>query len=393
MFKSLISFCTISFTILLVLLLCEESRGDTPANCSYSDAIGQWVFYVGDYKSKCPSKFKPKRVVTMKIQYPDIVTDSYGNMGKWTLIYNQGFEIIINHRKWLVMFHYEKKSKFNCHKSMPMWTHDTLIRQWYCFTASKLGETQSQLNYTLSGEEIDENRMFTVDPTLVDEINRQQNSWRAKMYPEYLSYTIGEMRRRVGGAASVYSRSPSIHAPKKYLSAEMISAIQHLPREFDWLNPPEGLRNPVTPIRDQGKCGSCYAFASAAAVESRLLLASNFTLQPILSPQDILDCSPYSQGCDGGFPYLIAGKYAEDFGMVTEKCNPYAGKQRSQCKTSKHCERYYTTNYAYLGGYYGATNEEIMKLELVQNGPFPVGFEVYNDFIFYESGVYRHTKI
>ncbi|CAH8850996.1 unnamed protein product [Trichobilharzia szidati] len=395
MLKSLISFSTIStVTILLVLLLCEGSRADTPANCTYSDAIGHWVFYVGDYQSKCSSKFKHKNVVTMHLQYPDIVTDSYGNMGKWTMIYNQGFEIIINHRKWLVMFHYEKKSKFNCHQSMPMWTHDTLIRQWYCFTAFKHGKTESQLNYTLSDEEIDENiKMYPVDPTFVDEINRQQNSWRAKLYPEYSNYTIEEMRRRVGGAASVYSRSSSIRELKKDLTAEMISAIQRLPSEFDWLHPPKGLRSPVTPVRSQGNCGSCYAFASTAAVEARLRLVSNFTLQPILSPQDILDCSPYSQGCDGGFPYLIAGKYAEDFGMVTEKCNPYTEKQRSQCKTSKHCERYYTTNYAYLGGYYGATNEEIMRLELVQNGPFPVAFEVYKDFLFYESGVYRHTKI
>jgi len=43
-------------------------------------------------------------------------------------------------------------------------------------------------------------------------------------------------------------------------------------------------------------CGSCYAFASSGMNEARLRIFSNNTLQPVFSPQDIVDCSPYSQG-------------------------------------------------------------------------------------------------
>ena len=59
-------------------------------------------------------------------------------------------------------------------------------------------------------------------------------------------------------------------------------------------------------------------------------------------------------GCDGGFPYLIGGKYTEDFGAVLESCNPYTGNQADKCTTKSTCERIYTTNYQYVGGYYGA---------------------------------------
>lgn len=52
--------------------------------------------------------------------------------------------------------------------------------------------------------------------------------------------------------------------------------------------------------------------------EARIRILTNNTQQPILSPQDILDCSKYAQGCEGGFPYLISGKYAEDFGLIDE---------------------------------------------------------------------------
>ena len=59
--------------------------------------------------------------------------------------------------------------------------------------------------------------------------------------------------------------------------------------------------------------------------EARLRIRSNNSRQSIFSTQDIVECSKYSQGCDGGFPYLISGKYAEDFGLVEESCNPYTG--------------------------------------------------------------------
>ncbi|VEL18522.1 unnamed protein product [Protopolystoma xenopodis] len=90
---------------------------------------------------------------------------------------------------------------------------------------------------------------------------------------------------------------------------------------------------------------------------------------------------------------MIAGKYSEDFGMVEEKCNPYTAKTSGECMTPASCRRYYSTEYYYVGGYYGATNEALMMLELINNGPFPVGFQVYSDFHSYSSGIYHHIGI
>jgi cathepsin C len=64
--------------------------------------------------------------------------------------------------------------------------------------------------------------------------------------------------------------------------------------------------------------------------------------------------SLFFKGCDGGFPYLIGGKYAEDYGLVEESCNPYAGITRQHCTTPPTCKRHYSTKYRYVGGYYGA---------------------------------------
>ena len=58
----------------------------------------------------------------------------------------------------------------------------------------------------------------------------------------------------------------------------------------------------------------------------------------------------HSQGCAGGFPYLIAGKYAEDFGVVEEKCFTYKGSDKVSCwREHSGCTRYRVTNYHYIG--------------------------------------------
>ena len=123
-----------------------------------------------------------------------------------------------------------------------------------------------------------------------------------------------------------------------------------LPDSFDWRNI-NGV-NYVSPVRDQGNCGSCYAFGSMGMDEARIRIASNNTIQTVFSTQDIVVCSNYSQGCEGGFPYLVSGKYGEDYGLVEESCNPYTG-QDGVCNTKSTCKRQYLTKYRYLGGFYG----------------------------------------
>ena len=56
-------------------------------------------------------------------------------------------------------------------------------------------------------------------------------------------------------------------------------------------------------------------------LESRLAISSGGRERPTLSVQEMLSCSPYSQGCLGGFPYLV-GKYLTDIGVASEACFP-----------------------------------------------------------------------
>ena len=61
------------------------------------------------------------------------------------------------------------------------------------------------------------------------------------------------------------------------------------------------------------------------------------------------------------------------------------------CQEKKFSARQFGTGYHYIGGFYGACNEALMRAELVKNGPIVVTFQLYSDFFNYKSGIYHHT--
>ncbi|KAL3316179.1 hypothetical protein Ciccas_005189 [Cichlidogyrus casuarinus] len=285
------------------------------------------------------------------------------------------------------MFWYDYKKSFDCSKTMVHWTYDNTVRQWYNFVAHKPSAKKGLQKLPAALQT--ENRLYRPSHDYVAVLNKVQSSWRATHYPEYEKLTLGQLKKRAG--MPMHSKPPK----PTPITSEQAKKVAALPREFDWRRPPDGGPSYITPVRHQDHCGSCYAFASAAAVEARIQVFTNRTVRPILSPQDVVDCSQFSQveGCDGGFAYLVAGKYGMVSGFVEESCYPYQGKESGTCATPKDCKRYYTTDYRYIGGYYGACNEALMKLELIHGGPFPVSIMAYDDLVTYKSGVYRHTGL
>jgi len=72
-----------------------------------------------------------------------------------------------------------------------------------------------------------------------------------------------------------------------------------VPTTFDWRD-----HNAVTPVKDQGQCGSCWAFSASEAIESAWILKGHATTSTVnLSPQQIVDCDTIDgvQGCNGGY--------------------------------------------------------------------------------------------
>jgi cathepsin L len=135
----------------------------------------------------------------------------------------------------------------------------------------------------------------------------------------------------------------------------------------------------VTSVKNQGSCGSCWAFSSVAAVESSYLIKNKVTLD--LSEQQLVSCSNIygTGGCNGGWP-ASALKYPLNYGITTEAAYPYVAKTGT-CQTSGgiyKISQVKTSAYDNCGG---------IRTQL-QNGPVSVTLDA-SDWGYYKSGVFK----
>jgi len=115
----------------------------------------------------------------------------------------------------------------------------------------------------------------------------------------------------------------SLGTPKKPMKPKVEINISELPASVDWRD--QGV---VTSVRDQGMCGSCWAFASASQIASYAKINNMEHDLVELSPQHLTSCAPNPLKCGGtggcmGSIEPLAYTYASLFGVVTEEEYPY----------------------------------------------------------------------
>jgi len=86
----------------------------------------------------------------------------------------------------------------------------------------------------------------------------------------------------------------------------------------------------LTPVRNQGDCGSCWAHATVGAIESAYGIKNGKVIDH-LSPQQLVDCSMMTNGCKGGWPEDAYSYVQNSGGVMSERDYPYLGVQ-GQCK-------------------------------------------------------------
>lgn len=88
------------------------------------------------------------RKFKIRLSEPSIAEDEDGHRGFWTAVYNQGFEVIINHRKYFAFSFYKKKGTkvvSYCGYTFPGWSHDVLGKNWACYKAQKVGKSHPKV--------------------------------------------------------------------------------------------------------------------------------------------------------------------------------------------------------------------------------------------------------
>jgi cathepsin B len=157
-----------------------------------------------------------------------------------------------------------------------------------------------------------------------------------------------------------------------------------IPAEFDSRTKWPGL---VHPIRDQQRCGSCWAFSASEVLSDRVAIATG-KASPVLSPEDMVSCDKKDMACQGG-SLPNAWSYLVNTGIVTDTCMPYSAGSGTAPSCPAKCadsESFTRQKASSAGAINGVTN---MQKEIMTNGPIQVAFKVYKSFMSYKSGVYQ----
>ncbi|KAJ1440983.1 Peptidase C1A, papain C-terminal [Sesbania bispinosa] len=148
-----------------------------------------------------------------------------------------------------------------------------------------------------------------------------------------------------------------------------ILPTDNLPTDFDWRD-----HGAVSPVKNQGSCGSCWSFSTTGALEGAHFLATGELVS--LSEQQLVDCDhecdpdePGScdSGCNGGLMNSAFEYILKSGGIMREEDYPYSGNDRGTCNFDKTKIAASVANFSVV-----SLDEDQIAANLVKNGPLAV---------------------
>ncbi|XP_031425836.2 cathepsin K-like [Clupea harengus] len=165
---------------------------------------------------------------------------------------------------------------------------------------------------------------------------------------------------------------PDVHAG---INNTFVSDSQPVPSCIDYCK-----KGYVTSVKNQGSCGSCWAFSAVGALEGQLMKKGKELVD--LSTQNLVDCVVKNSGCHGGFMTYAFGYVSSTGGIASEKAYPYTG-MHGKCVYKTVMKAATLTDFVILP--HG--NEDILRAAVAQVGPIAVGVDASQPtFHFYKRG-------
>ncbi len=169
------------------------------------------------------------------------------------------------------------------------------------------------------------------------------------------------------------------------------AGTETLPAAFDWRT-----INKVTPVRDQGQCGSCCAFGTVGVMVSAMLIAGDGSPATLnLSEQYLVSCNTYGFNCEHGgnydahdFHYITNGLHNNPPGAVLESAFPYTATDGSCTQVYNHPYRLASWHYLNPGYPPVIPTPDAIKQAIYTYGPVGVSVCAGNAFLDYQGGIF-----
>jgi cathepsin B len=210
---------------------------------------------------------------------------------------------------------------------------------------------------------------------IIDYVNNGNFNWKARYNAGYSDLSVVEAKKLLRTRVVSNEVAP-------------LEDIVGLPDSFDsrtqW-------GSCIIAIRDQGQCGSCWAFGATESFSDRWCIVKGQSV--LMSPQYVVSCDKNNYGCNGGYLNMVM-QFLVNTGTVADACDPYFSGQNGNsgtcptaCKDGSALKFYKGSSWAQV-----SSNENSIMNEIYTNGPVEVAFTVYQDFMSYSSGVYHHVS-
>jgi len=217
---------------------------------------------------------------------------------------------------------------------------------------------------------------FAKNIELIDNQNKLNNSWTAG-WTHLTDHSTEEYHNMLGTIV------PSPSHPSRQIARPVHSYkkkdLKSLPDSIDWR-----AQGWVTDVKDQGQCGSCWAFSAVGAMEGQHANVTGSLVS--LSEQNLVDCVSTCSGCGGGWMNYAMEYVVQNNGVDTEKGYPYAGVDESCNFNSSNVG---ATFYEVVNITQGDTDGLLHALATV--GPISVAIDAEYDLMNYQSGIYTST--
>merc|ERR1719204_3047198 len=163
--------------------------------------------------------------------------------------------------------------------------------------------------------------------------------------------------------------------------------VARVPNTVDWRD--EGI---VTPVKDQGQCGSCWAFSTTGTLEGQHALSTGNLVS--LSEEQLVDCdTKRNDGCNGGWPYVALNYINKNGGIMSEEDYPYLSTDTEPI--TGPCEFDASKVVATCTGYVKVAkdDEDALQEAVATIGPISIAIDANHfKFMHYKRGVYYNEN-